>query len=132
MHTVRNRSADRLRSQTVLVKKHAKRRGATTASKKRLDEKVSLKSPDEFLIGWPAIAQYLGQPTAVAQRWAKSGMPVQRKGRSMTAKPDELQSWLGKEAKTGAPVHIAQSTDDDLLANLRRGLKEARSGKRSQ
>ena len=43
------------------------------------------------LIGWPAIGKYLGQPVSVAQRWAKSGMPVERKGRSMTARPEELK-----------------------------------------
>ena len=107
------------------VKKTTKKKIRIKTNRKK---KATIKSPDELLIGWPAIAQYLGQPTAVAQRWAKGGMPVQRKGRSMTAKADELQAWLGKESNTGAPVHIAQSTDDDLLANLRRGLKEVRSG----
>ena len=37
-----------------------------------------------------------------AQRWAKDGMPVQRKGLSMTAKPEELSKWLGQEAGAAA------------------------------
>ena len=83
----------------------------------------------ETLIGWPAIAKYLGQTVSVAQRWAKSGMPVQRKGRSMTARPEELSKWLGRESGTREPVHIAQPSDEDLLSDLRRGLKEVRKKK---
>jgi hypothetical protein len=86
----------------------------------------------ETLTGWAAIAKYLGQPIAVAQRWAQDGMPVERKGRSMTARPEQLSEWLGREAGTSAPVHIAQSSEDDLLKDLRRGLKEARSTKHSK
>jgi len=82
------------------------------------------------LTGWPAIAHFLGQPVAVAQRWAKEGMPVERKGRYMTASRDELSKWLGREAGTSQPVHITQSTDSDLLADLRRGLKELRGSRK--
>jgi hypothetical protein len=85
-------------------------------------------STDEVLVGWPTIAKYLGQPVAVAQRWAKDGMPVERKGRSMTARPGELSKWVGKESKKEA-VHIAQAADDDILSELRRALKEARKTK---
>jgi len=45
----------------------------------------------------------------------------------MTANPEELSDWLGKESGTRRPVHVAQSSDDDLLKELRRGLKEVRS-----
>jgi len=83
-----------------------------------------------LLTGWPAIARYLGQPVAVAQRWGKSGMPVRRKGRFMAATQDQLREWLGREAGTAAPVHISQSADQDLVADLRRGLKQARGAKR--
>jgi hypothetical protein len=114
------------------MKNATDKKSRTENSRKISAKKATIKSPDELLTGWPAIAQYLGQPTAVAQRWAKSGMPVQRKGQSMTARPNELSAWIGKEAKTGMPVHIAQSSDDDLLADLRRGLKEARSSKRTR
>jgi hypothetical protein len=46
-------------------------------------------------------------------------MPVERKGRSMTARPGELSKWLGKESNKEA-VHIAQAADDDMLSELRR------------
>ncbi|HET8826756.1 MAG TPA: hypothetical protein VFM77_16565 [Terriglobales bacterium] len=86
---------------------------------------------DGVLIGWPSIAKYLGQLVAVAQRWAKDGMPVERKGRSMTARPGELSRWLGKQSRTEA-VHIAQAADDDMLSELRRALKEARKEKKKR
>jgi len=81
---------------------------------------------DGIFLGWAKIAKFLGQPIAVAQRWAKDGMPVQRKGRSMTASSEELSKWLGREARVGEPVHVAQAKDEDLLKELRRGLKAAR------
>jgi hypothetical protein len=56
-------------------------------------------------------------------------MPVQRKGRSMTARPGELSRWLGKESRKEA-VHIAQTADDDMLSELRLALKEARNEKK--
>lgn len=113
------------------MKKPAKKKIAKTSAPKNLTQKGNEESPAGILIGWPSIAKYLGQPTAVAQRWAKSGMPVERKGRSMTAKPEELNQWLSQEGGTKASVHIAQASDEDLLADLRRALKEARSTKGS-
>ena len=83
----------------------------------------------ETLTSSPAIAKYLGQPVSVAQRWTKSGMPVQGKGRSMIAVPEELSKWLGRESGTREPVHIAQPSDEDLLSDLRSGLKEVRKKK---
>ena len=80
--------------------------------------------------GWQAISKYLGQPVAVAQRWAKDGMPVQRKGRNITAQPEELSKWLGRESGAAEPVHVSQSTDEDLVKELRRGLRAARNNKR--
>jgi hypothetical protein len=44
----------------------------------------------------------------------------------MTASRDELSDWLGREAGAGRPVHIAQANDSDLLADLRRSVKEMR------
>lgn len=44
----------------------------------------------------------------------------------MTARPEELSRWVGKESGIKADVHITQANEDDLLAELRRGLKEAR------
>ena len=68
-------------------------RFADQMKKKKSPKEKSAKKPepkksvaDEVLMGWPKIAKYLGQPVSVAQRWAKNGMPVERKGRSMTAK----------------------------------------------
>lgn len=48
----------------------------------------------------------------------------------MATKPEDLSKWLGKEADAGALVHIAQANDEDILADLKRGLKEARGAKK--
>ncbi len=89
---------------------------------KRKPEPAQLK-------GWQNIAQFLGQPIAVAQRWGKSGMPVSRQGRHMTANPDDLRRWLAKESGAAQPVTIA-SANADLAADLKRGLTEARRQRR--
>lgn len=82
------------------------------------------KNTNEPLKGWQAIARFLSQPVAVAQRWAReSAMPVEREGRYVVASPEELNRWLGRES--GEPVQIATETTD-LLANLRRGLSHVR------
>src|SRR5437016_12736 len=75
--------------------------------------------PDE-LKGWQEIAAFLGQPVAVAQRWAKSGMPVEKRGRSVYSSRKELNRWLGRES-AGEPVQIATG-ESDLSAELKRGL----------
>jgi hypothetical protein len=80
----------------------------------------------QVLTGWPNIAKYLGQPLAVAQRWARDGMPVKRSGRYMTASPEELSQWLGQVSGTEEGVHIAQVSDEDLLGELRGSVKQAR------
>ena len=98
-------------------------------AKKTKSNNKPAATPD-VITGWPKIAKYLGQPMAVAQRWAKDGMPVHRKGRSMTARADELSNWLARESGTPEPLHISQSNDDDLLKDLRRGLQRARGKKR--
>jgi hypothetical protein len=72
------------------------------------------------LKGWKNIAEFLGQPVSVAQRWAKSGMPAVHEGRSITASPEELNRWLGRES-AGEPVKIA-TEETDLAADLKRGL----------
>ncbi len=77
------------------------------------------------LRGWKAIAAFLGQPVATAQRWAKSGMPVTRKGRYMEASPEELSRWLGRESGRDQAVRIATGTGD-LSADLHRALLEVR------
>ena len=79
--------------------------------------------------GWKQIGEYLAQPVATVQRWAKSGMPVRREGRFMVASQEELSRWLGRESGTKQPVHIA--TDNaDLSGDLRRALAEARKQRR--
>jgi hypothetical protein len=85
------------------------------------------KAQPDGLKGWTQIAQFLGQPIAVAQRWARSGMPVKRDGRFMTASPEELSRYLGREAGLDVPVHIA-SEGMDLSADLKRALSNARAG----
>ena len=74
--------------------------------------------------GWQEIAAFLGQPTSVAQRWAKSGMPVTHEGRRVHASPDDLNRWLGRES-AGEPVQIATETAD-LTSELKRGLSFVR------
>jgi hypothetical protein len=83
------------------------------------------KSQPELLRGWQAISEFLSQPVAVAQRWAKeSRLPVSRQGRYVVASPAELNSWLGRES--GEPVQIATDATD-LAEGLRRGLSYVRA-----
>ena len=53
---------------------------------------------------------------STAHRWAREGMPIERKGRMVEAIPDKLNVWLGRE--THEPVQIATETPD-LSAELR-------------
>jgi len=85
------------------------------------------EAPPQRLVGWKAIAEYLGQPLAIAQHWAKTGMPVERAGRNVVADPERLQAWLGRESGVRKPVHIASAADEDLATELRRGLRAART-----
>jgi len=82
---------------------------------------------NERLKGWNEMASFLGQPVAVAQRWARSGMPVTREGRFMYASREELNGYLGREAGLDVPVHIA-TENMDLSADLKRALAYARAG----
>jgi hypothetical protein len=75
------------------------------------------------LDGWQQIAEFLGQPSSVAQRWAKSGMPVTHDGRRVHASPEELNRWLGHEVSE--PVQIATESTD-LTSELKRGLSFVR------
>ena len=84
--------------------------------------------PDR-LKGWGQIAKFLGQPIAVAQRWGRSGMPVTREGRFVTASTEELSRYMGREAGLDMPVHIA-TEDMDLSADLKRALSYARHGRK--
>jgi len=85
------------------------------------------KIQEDRLKGWSEIASFLGQPVAVAQRWARSGMPVAREGRFMYASREELSEYLGREAGLDVPVHIA-TENADLSADLKRALAHARAG----
>jgi phage terminase Nu1 subunit (DNA packaging protein) len=83
----------------------------------------------EPLKGWQQIASFLGLSVSVAQRWARSGMPVQRKGRYISASREELNSWLGRQSG-GEPIQIA-TANADLTSELRRGLSFVRKQNRS-
>jgi len=86
---------------------------------------------NERLKGWNEIASFLGQPRAVAQRWARSGMPVTREGRFMYASREELSRYLGREAGLDVPVHVA-TEGMDLSADLKRALAYARARKQDR
>ena len=87
--------------------------------------KKSAQKKAEVLKGWKAIAEFLGQNPAVAQRWHEEGMPVTKQGRSVYANPEELTQWVGTEAGRRKPVHIA-SDNEDLTADLKEGLSYIR------
>jgi hypothetical protein len=88
------------------------------------------KEASDSLQGWQQIAKFLGQPVSVAQRWAKSGMPVTRKGRYVYGSPEELKRWVASESG-GEPVRVA-SKGADLTAELKRGLSLVRKGRRGK
>jgi hypothetical protein len=94
-------------------------------SKKRKHEQ---KPQRTLLKGWKEIAGFLGQPVSVAQRWGKDGMLVRRNGRSVTATPGDLNTWLSREAGS-EPVHIA-TDQPDLSADLKRGLAYLKNHKK--
>ena len=99
------------------------------AKKSRPETKSRVQN--ERLKGWNEIASFLGQPVAVAQRWARSGMPVTREARFMYASREELSGYLGREAGLDVPVHIA-TENMDLSADLKRALAHARTGKQGK
>ena len=88
------------------------------------------KIGSEVLKGWSEVAKFLGQPVSVAERWAKSGMPVEREGRHVTALREKLNLWLGQESE-GEPVHIVTQTPD-LSADLKRSLSYVREQAREK
>jgi len=53
------------------------------------------KAASGLLRGWKEIAEFLGQPINVAQRWAKPGMPVKREGRFITASTRTAERVVG-------------------------------------
>ena len=90
-----------------------------TRKKSRVKAKPTAQPHPISLKGWQDIAGFLGQPISVAQRWAQTGMPVTREGRFVTASPEALNAWLGRESGTG-PIHVA-TPQTDLSAELKRG-----------
>jgi len=84
--------------------------------------------PAESLKGWQQIADFLGQPVSVAERWAHTGMPVEHRGRRVYASREELRRWLGRES-AGEPVQIANE-EVDLGAELKRGLSYIKKSKK--
>jgi hypothetical protein len=70
------------------------------------------KKESDSLKGWQQIATFLGQPLSVAQRWATSGMPVNREGRNV-CNSEELNRWLERES-AGEPVQIAPNQPTSL------------------
>ena len=86
------------------------------------------REPADSLKGWQQIAAFLGQPVSLAQRWAASGMPVEKHGRFVYSSREQLNRWLGRES-AGEPVRIA-SEETDLGAELMRGLSFVRKQSR--
>ncbi len=80
----------------------------------------------EILKGWAAIAQHLGQPVSVVQRWSNKGMPVTKEGRYVHADPEELTRWVGSDSGQSKPVRIA-SQDENLAEDLKKALSYVRS-----
>jgi len=85
-------------------------------------KKTAGQAPGD-LKGWQQIADFLGEPTSVVQRWAAQGMPVRRQGRYVATTAEELSQWLGR--KSGKPVHVATDSTD-LTAELKRGISFVR------
>ncbi len=83
------------------------------------------KNESDSLKGWQQIAAFLGQSVSVVQRWAESGMPVEKRGQYVYSSREELNRWLGRES-AGEPVQIATESAD-LSDDLRRGLSFIRS-----
>jgi phage terminase Nu1 subunit (DNA packaging protein) len=94
-------------------------------------KKSKLAKPEDsgLLQGWAAIAGFLGLPTATAQRWARTGMPVRKQGRFTVADKKELQQWLGRESHMPAPAQVVDK-NMDLASALKQSISAARRGKK--
>jgi hypothetical protein len=90
--------------------------------------KKKAKTSSDELKSWKAISEYLRKPVATAKRWAGEGMPVERKGRFVTANKAKLATWLGEGDEVRGSVHIAMP-GEDLTADLRRALAAARKSR---
>lgn len=89
-------------------------------------QKPPHQTQHQTLTGWRKIAEFLGGPTSVVQRWNRQGMPVHRRGRNVTAAPEELNTWLSRES--GKPLQVA-TEETDLTSELKRGLAFVRHKK---
>jgi hypothetical protein len=85
-----------------------------------MPKRTKSDSQPDSLKGWQQIAAFLGQPVAVTQRWARSGMPVEKRGRYVYSSPEALNRWWGR-GSAEEPVQIT-TEKTDLGAELRRGL----------
>jgi hypothetical protein len=94
-----------------------------------MPKRPAKKEVPDTLKGWKQIADFLGEPQSVVQRWANEGMPVRKEGRFVSTSPDKLNVWLGKES--GKPVHAVTETTD-LTAELKRGLSYVRHEQQSE
>src|ERR1700733_9881156 len=94
-----------------------------------MPKRPAKKEAPTTLKGWQEIANFLGEPQSVVQRWATEGMPVRKVGRFVSTSPDELNAWLGKES--GKPVHAVTETTD-LTAELKRGLSYVRHERQTE
>jgi predicted DNA-binding transcriptional regulator AlpA len=98
--------------------------------KKATSRPKALPSQTSELLGWPAIARFLGMPNSTAHRWAKEGMPVRREGRNVVTSPEELNEWLQRTAGEAIGVHVV-TPGSDLLKDLRASLAVQKSSKNS-
>lgn len=96
---------------------------------KRSKPTVKPKRQPDRLKGWKQIAEFLGEPASVVQRWADEGMPVTKRGRFITTSPEELNAWLGRES--GKPVHVV-TPQEDLATELKAGLAFLRARKKKR
>jgi len=92
-----------------------------------MPKRPTKKAVSETLKGWQQIADFLGEPQSVVQRWATEGLPVRKEGRFVSISVDEVNAWLGRES--GKPVHAVTETTD-LTAELKRGLSYVRQEKK--
>ena len=89
-----------------------------------MPRKSKPSTESDSLKGWRQIAAFLGQPVSVAERWAESGMPVEKRGRYVYSSRGDLNRWLGREV-AGEPVHIT-TEETNLSSELKRGLSYVR------
>jgi hypothetical protein len=95
---------------------------------KRSNAATKAKSQPEILKGWKQIADFLGEPVSVVERWASEGMPVFKQGRFVSSTPEQLNRWLGRES--GKPVQVV-TPQTDLTSELKRAITFARQSKRN-